>query len=157
MEDCFDQVDPADPDLLRCPSCGAIGSAQALEERQRKALERFAKSQDPDNPPDPQTAEEILQDVLWAIRFDKRKNLGKGSSSRSKSSKDDKLRSTRLQKCVEDDSVAQASRGKKLDPLEVMLTIKSMPHVESKQLRRALLSYIEHLVQIGKLPKDFFQ
>lgn len=155
MEDCYVEVDPQDPDMLRCPSCGNIGSAQALEEKQRKALERFAKSQDPNNPPDPQTADEILRDVLWAIRFDKRKNLGKSGGSRSKSAKEDKLKSTRLRKCLDDDSVAQASRSKKIDPLNVMLTFRAMPHVESKRLRRAILAYIQHLVDTGRLPADF--
>lgn len=157
MEDCYVEVAREDPDLLRCPSCGDIGSAQALEEKQRKALERFRRSQDPNNPPDAQTADEILRDVLWAIRFDKRKNLGKGSSSRSKGpSKDDKLRSTRLRKGVDDESVSSASRPKAIDPLNVMLTIKSMSHVESKKLRRAILAYIQHLVETGALPPDFF-
>lgn len=157
MEDCYEHVDPEkDSDLLRCPSCGNIGSAQALEEKQRKALERFARAQDPDNPPDPQTAEEILRDVLWAIRFDKRKNLGRGSSSRSKgTSKEDKLRSIRLRKCVDDDSVTSATRGKKIDPLNVMLTIRKMGHVPSERLRRAILAYIQHLVDTGRLPPDF--
>lgn len=156
MEDLFEVVDPLDPDMLRCPRCGNIGSAQALEEKQRKALERFRNAQDPENPPDPQTAEEILRDVLFMLREDQRKNLGRGSSSRSKSSKDDKLRSTRLRKCVDDESVAKASRGKAIDPLSEMLTIKNMSHVESKKLRRAILAYIQHMVETGALPPDFF-
>ena len=155
MEDLFEVVDPLDPDMLRCPRCGNIGSAQALEEKQQKALERFRNAQDPENPPDPQTAEEILRDVLFMLREDQRKNLGRGSSSRSKSSKEDKLRSTRLRKCVDDDSVTSATRGKKIDPLNVMLTIRKMGHVPSERLRRAILGYIQHLVDTGRLPPDF--
>lgn len=153
MDDLFEQVDPQDPDMLRCPSCGNIGSAQAMEEKQRTAIERFRKHQENPGPQDP---EDILRDVLWALRQDARKNLGKSGGSRSKSNKEDKLKSTRLRKCLDDDSVASATRPKAIDALNVMLTIRKMGHVQSARLRKALLAYIDYLVECGRLPADFF-
>lgn len=152
MDDLFEQVSPEDPDLLRCPSCGNIGSAHAMEEKQRTAIERFRKHQEH---PGPQDDEDILRDVLWALRQDARKNLGKSGGSRSKSNKEDKLKSTRLRKCLDDDSVASASRPKSLDPKNVVLAIRKMGYVPSERLRKALLAYIEHLVETGQLPEDF--
>ncbi len=151
MEDLYQEVDPEDADLLRCPSCGDIGSASAMEERQLRAkanLQKYLETGD--------SSDDILKDVLWCIRDDKRKNLGKSGGSRSKSNKEDKLKSTRLRKCLDDDSVASASRPKALSPKDVMLTIRKMGHVPSKTLRKAMLAYLVHLVEIGRLPPDFF-
>lgn len=136
-----------DPDQLRCESCGNLDSAQALELAQQQAIANLPKylkdSAD----------ESIINDVLWAIAFDRRKNLGKGSSSKSKSSnKEDKLRATRLKRPVDDTAIS--SKTEPISKRPNMLTIRKMGHVASWRLRQVLLAYLDHLVETGRLPAD---
>lgn len=146
MDDLYETTE-VDPDQLKCPSCGNLDSAEAVELAQKQALANLPKYLA--NSAD----ESIINDVLWAIAFDKRKNLGKGSSSRSKSaSKDDKLKSTRLKRPLDDTAVASSSE--QISKRANMLTVRKMGHVPSWRLRQALLAYLEHLVQTGRLPAD---